>query len=323
MCVSLKRQIPILFCILSVIKKRNKELHRLPCLPLCNSFVFFTKSSMKMETSLGSTAHPPNSNPAFSSEFNINSHEANLNPIFNDSNLQPLVPLPSDPCLFNFFTQDFPSLPIDLDYSLPDLLPDSTHFLNFFSKPLPDLHSLQQPPLPASTSSTPKLKRTRLNLNLSHSDNPQTLHSIVKSFNSPPPIIPHSELARKRRQKLSEKIRCLQKLMPWDKKMDTGTMLQEAYKYIQFLQTQIAILQSMPITSCFLSIEHINAPLGFDYAGLERLNRQQLLQVLVSSPVAQTMLYSQSLCVFAYEQLVSLKKAKERKTVLQQFLFGN
>ncbi|XWS39549.1 hypothetical protein CRYUN_Cryun18bG0064800 [Craigia yunnanensis] len=297
---------------------------------------------MKMETSFGSTAHSPHSYPALTTEFNINSHEPNFNSIFNDANLQPLLPLPSDPSFFNFFTEDFPSLPLepqlpDLDYSLyssshpskiPDLLPDSTHFLDFFSKPLPNLHSLEQlrcqPRLPGSSSSTPKLKRTRLDLNLSGSDkNPQTLDSIVQSFNSPPPIIPHSELARKRRQKLSEKIRCLQKLMPWDKKMDTGTMLQEAYKYIQFLQAQISILQSMPITSCFLSSEHINAPFGFDYAGLGRLNRQQLLQVLVNSPVAQTMLYSQGFSVFSYEQLVSLKKAKERKTVLQQVLFGN
>ncbi|XVE66295.1 hypothetical protein DITRI_Ditri08aG0069200 [Diplodiscus trichospermus] len=299
---------------------------------------------MKMETIFDSTAdHPHHSYPSFTTEFNTNSHEPNFNfnSIFNDAYLQPFLPLPSDPSSFNFFTQDFPSLPLqpqlpDVDYSLcsssfPPNIPDvlsSTHFFHFFSKSLPDLHSLEQPPrqprLPgSSSSSTPKLKRTRLDSNVSDSDkNPQNLDSIFQSFNSPPPIIPHSELARKRRQKLSEKIRCLQKLMPWDKKMDTGTMLEEAYKYIQFLQAQISILQSMPITSCFLSNDNINAPLGFDYAGLGRLNRQQLLQVLVNSPVAQTMLYSQGFCVFSHEQLVSLKKAMERKTVFQQFALG-
>ncbi|EOX99201.1 DNA binding-like protein [Theobroma cacao] len=307
----------------------------------CYHFSVFDINSMKMERGFGST-HPCYP-PAFTAEFSINSsYEANFNSIFNDPNLQPLLPLPSDPSTFNFFSQDFPSLPLepqlpvpDLDslYSsslptkIPDILPDSTQFLDFFNKPLPDLHSLEQPHRqphftePSVSSSTRKLKRTRLDLNLSD-NNPQTLDSIVQSFNSPSPVIPHSELARKRRQKLSDKTRCLQKLMPWDKKMDTGTMLQEAYKYIRFLEAQVSILQSMPISSSFASTEH-NAPVGFDYGGLGRLNRQQLLQVLVNSPVAQTMLYSQGFCVFAYEQLVSLKKAKERKAVLQQFLFGN
>ncbi|XVE49781.1 hypothetical protein DITRI_Ditri01bG0109400 [Diplodiscus trichospermus] len=308
---------------------------------------------MKMESddicsSFGSTIHP-HAYPAFTNEFNIHSHNEPIN--FDDSNIQSLhFPLPSDPSSFdNLFTQDFPSLiPLQihpqlphLDFSLfslfssasalppqiPDVIPDSTHFLDFFPKPLPHLHSLELPPLlphSSASSSAPQLKRTRLDLNLFDSDNnPQTLDSIVRSFNSPPPIIPHSELARKRRQKLSEKTRCLQKLLPWDKRMDTGTMLQEAYKYIQFLQAQISILQSMPITSSFVSGEHINATFPLDYAGLGRLNRQQLLQVLVNSPVAQTMLYSQGFCIFAYEQLVSLKKAKEGITVLQQFLFGN
>ncbi|XP_022726897.1 transcription factor bHLH117-like [Durio zibethinus] len=273
-------------------------------------------------SSFGSITTHPHAYPYFTTEFNP----------------QTLLLLPSDPRCFNlFFTQDFPSdLPLQpqvppLDFSLysSSILPHSTFFLNFFSKPF---HSLQQPhhqpPLlrhSSPSSSSRLLKCTRLHLNISQSDNnPQTLDSIVQSFNSPPPIIPHSGLARKRRQKLSEKTRCLQKLMPWDKKMDTGTMLQEAYKYIRFLQAQISILQSMPITSSFVSGEHINAPFAFDYNGLERLNRQQLLQVLVNSPGAQTRLYSNDFCVFSYEQLVSLKKAKEeRKTVLQHFLFGN
>lgn len=201
-----------------------------------------------------STGTRPPYPPAFTPELNINySHEPNLDSIFNDpNNLQPLLPLSSDPSIFNFFSQGSPSLPLepqlplpDLDslYSypslppkVPDILPDSAQFLDFFSKPLPDLHSLEQPHHqaprliePSSSSSTRELKRARLDLNIPD-NNPQTLDSIFRGFNFPPPVVPHSELARKRRQKLSEKTRCLQKLMPWDKKMDTGSMLQEAYK---------------------------------------------------------------------------------------------
>ncbi|XVF01835.1 hypothetical protein REPUB_Repub04eG0123300 [Reevesia pubescens] len=79
----------------------------------------------------------------------------------------------------------------------------------------------------------------------------------------------------------------------------------------------------MPITSSFVSGELISAPFGFEYAGFGRLNRQHLLQVLVNSPVALTLLSSHGVCIFAYEQLVSFQNAKGRKTVFQQFRFGN
>ncbi|XVF01836.1 hypothetical protein REPUB_Repub04eG0123400 [Reevesia pubescens] len=145
----------------------------------------------------------------------------------------------SDPSsCFNSFTQDFPSFPLrqpphlHFSYSLDMnvILPhDSSHFLHPFSRPLPDLKHLSLPQSSsAASSSTRKLKRSHVELNRSHSisdNNPQALDSIFHNFNAPPPIIPHSKLARNRRQKLSEKTRCLSKLMPWDKKMDTGTML--------------------------------------------------------------------------------------------------
>ncbi|OMO99915.1 hypothetical protein COLO4_13025 [Corchorus olitorius] len=321
-------------------------------------------------SSFGSNAaNPCNFSPSFITDFNNINYSPepeptfNFNPIpiFNDPNLQTLLPLSSDPSMFNFFgqpqDQDFPSLPLEVEppplhplYSasaslLPhpqipdsDPLPDSTQFLDFFSKPLPDLHSLEQPrptrrhpqPKPqlfhsssSSASSARKLKRSRFDLNVVSHNDPQTLDSIVQSFNAPPPPPPPRLLPpRTGRQKLSDKIRCLQKLMPWDKKMDTVTMLQEASKYVRFLQAQVSVLQSMPITSSFGPTEQ-NAPVPLDYGVLGRLNRQQLLQVLLNSLAAQTTLSSQGNCVFAYEQLVSLKKATERQTVVQQFLLGN
>ncbi|XP_039054643.1 transcription factor bHLH117-like [Hibiscus syriacus] len=290
---------------------------------------------MKMETYefCSATTHPLHSHPP--SPFTSSVTEFD-NIIVNDPYLHPLLPLiyEQDPVHyfpplplhhsqltdqdFSLYSYDTPD-PDNNNNSLPVVTLTSTHLLH----DLRPLHHHRIPLLPASpTSSAPKPKRSRLDLALSHSDNnnPQTLDSIVKSFNAPAPIIPYSDLARKRRQKLGEKTRCLQKLMPWDKKMDTGTMLQEAYKYVRFLQAQVSILQSMPITSSFSSAQHVNAG-GF--AGLGNLNRQQLLQVLINSPVAQTMLCSQGFCVFASEQLVSLHKAKERKTELQQYLRGN
>ncbi|XP_039038064.1 transcription factor bHLH117-like [Hibiscus syriacus] len=278
-------------------------------------------------TFCSATTHPLHSRPPSPLTSSVIEFD---NIIVNDPYLQPLLPFIYE----QDRDHDFPPLPLhhsqlnDLDFSLYSS--DTPDTDNNNSRPLllHDLRPLHHriPPLPASpTASAPKPKRGRLDLAPSHSENnhPQTLDSIVKSFNAtaPVPIIPYSRLAREMRQKLSEKTRCLQKLMPWDKKMDTGTMLQEAYKYVRFLQAQVSILQSMPITSSFSSAQHVNAGGGFD--GFGSLNRQQLLRVLFNSLVAQTMLCSQGFCVFDSEQLVSLHKAKEMKTVLQQFLCGN
>ncbi|XP_047306216.1 transcription factor bHLH52 [Impatiens glandulifera] len=126
-----------------------------------------------------------------------------------------------------------------------------------------------------------------------------------------------SSLARNRRQKYSEKIRCLQKILPWDKKMNMATMLEEAYKYVKFLQAQVSILQSMPYNSstCYSSSSsHVISPIPGDfYGGLGKLNRQQLLQVLVNSPVAQTLLYSRGCCVYSVEQLSLLREIEKAK----------
>ncbi|KAI3457251.1 hypothetical protein Pfo_013914 [Paulownia fortunei] len=116
-------------------------------------------------------------------------------------------------------------------------------------------------------------------------------------------------------QRVIEKTRCLQKLLPWDKKMDMATVLEEAYKYIKFLQAQVSVLQSMP--NCESGGNGTIKESGED---LWRLNRQQLLQVLVNSPMAQTLLYSKGCCVYSMEQLVLLKKNAERKALFHQML---
>ncbi|XP_008455394.1 transcription factor bHLH117 [Cucumis melo] len=132
---------------------------------------------------------------------------------------------------------------------------------------------------------------------------------------SPTVQIPRSTFARQRRQKLSDKTRCLQKLLPWDKKMDIATMLEEACKYVKFLQAQLLALQSMPCESALSSYNSSNPYITGVFGGLERLNRNQLLQVLVNSPVAQTMLCSQSCCVFSAEQLGLIQKIAEKRVL--------
>lgn len=214
---------------------------------------------------------------------------------------------------------------------------DSTSFPH-----LPDLRSLEQS---SSSSLSPLMsssfnKRARVDSGL----NPlQTLEPMVRGCESfqnfllpyqykplpdftisaavPPAVqFPRSALARQRRQKLSDKTRCLQKLLPWDKKMDIATMLEEAYKYVKFLQAQLLALQSMPCESAIStgSNNYNSVSNSGAFGGLERLNRNQLLQVLVNSPVAQTMLCSQSFCVFSAEQLGLIQKIAEKRALLQQ-----
>ncbi|KAM7277049.1 hypothetical protein ACFE04_018915 [Oxalis oulophora] len=173
---------------------------------------------------------------------------------------------------------------------------------------LPPLHSLEYPPAATSSSHHHHHKRSRTDHQPQNNNNNQSASS-----------------ARDYRKKLGEKIRCLQKLMPWDKKMDTATSLHEAYKYLNFLKAQLTVLQSMPPSfninnNNFADVEWAHG--GGDQngccrfgGGLWRLNRQQVLEVLINSPAAQTWLSSRGFCVFSFEELLLLKqKAATRIT---------
>ncbi|KAK3184301.1 hypothetical protein Dsin_031587 [Dipteronia sinensis] len=177
-----------------------------------------------------------------------------------------------------------------------------TQLFDFFSIP-------QQHQLADSCYSSSSSKRPRLDSQI------QTLLSTNNVVVSPAPVLKHS--TRRAAQKLSDKTRSLQKLLPSDKKMDIATMLEEAYKYVRFLQAQVRAIESMPLDSSFVVQNDCDWPCFGGGSGLGMLNRQQLLQVLVNSPRAQTTLYSQGFCVYSLEQLIFMNKLSQPKLFIK------
>ncbi|MED6183500.1 hypothetical protein PIB30_038427 [Stylosanthes scabra] len=211
-----------------------------------------------------------------------------IDPMFSGMSLQSLLNL--NPSLLSLLTDHPPQPP-----QLPNYQP-----FNFIPK-RPRLH-YSSCCSSSSSSSTPSSHRAK-------------------------PLPPKSNFARQRRQKLSEKTRCLQKLMPWDKKMDQATLFEQAYTYVKFLQAQVCVLQSMPYHTPPPppppSFNNGGRGCVFGFGDLERLSRNQLLQVLVNSPVAQTVMSSQGLCVFSMEQLDLLTKLSSERRLLLESMNAN
>ncbi|KAF8084083.1 hypothetical protein N665_0734s0010 [Sinapis alba] len=81
---------------------------------------------------------------------------------------------------------------------------------------------------------------------------------------------PQSLYARKRREKINERLKTLQSLVPNGTKVDISTMLEEAVHYVKFLQLQIKLLSSDELWM-YAPLAYNGLDMGFDHNLLPRL----------------------------------------------------
>ncbi|GMN37882.1 hypothetical protein TIFTF001_007182 [Ficus carica] len=83
---------------------------------------------------------------------------------------------------------------------------------------------------------------------------------------------PQSLYARKRRERINERLRILQNIVPNGTKVDISTMLEEAVQYVKFLQLQIKLLSSDELWM-YAPIAYNGMDIGLDRLKLVAANK--------------------------------------------------
>ncbi|KAI9070769.1 hypothetical protein K1719_047267 [Acacia pycnantha] len=86
---------------------------------------------------------------------------------------------------------------------------------------------------------------------------------------------PQTVAARQRRERISERIRVLQKIVPGGSKMDTASTLDEAANYLKFLRSQVKALENLGDKVHYYSMNCSSTPFSFTNPSHHYYNFQQ------------------------------------------------
>ncbi|KAK1388984.1 hypothetical protein POM88_017162 [Heracleum sosnowskyi] len=249
------------------------------------------------------TDHKPPLPLFFDQTFTSVSHPFpvfNTSLISNDFNLRPEPSLDSVAKTTNFKVPK--TEPEETDF-----MQQSDHISNQASLfQLPDLRSLEEnvdTEFKLETQSSPQL------------DSPLSAQATHLKY------VRQRDLARQRRQRVRERIESLKELLPTHKKqrLDTAMVLENACKYVKFLEAQVKALKAMPVDDCLASESESNGGGG--------LNRNRVLQMLVNSEVSQGKMSSEGMCVYSVEQLLQiigrLFTIEEASVLINSMLFSS
>lgn len=256
----------------------------------------------------------------FPSLQNINDHKPLL-PLFFDNPDQTSIspvshpfPIFNTPLISNdFLVKPEPSLESVTNtttFRVPKIEPEETDFMqqsDYISKQaslfqLPNLSSLEE-----KLDTESKLE----------TQSSSQLTSPLSPHATPLKHERQRDLARQKRQRVRKKIESLKELLPTHKKkrMDTAMVLENAVKYIKFLEAQVNVLKAMPLDDCLVS------------ENMSLNNRNRVLQMLVNSEVSQGKMSSEGMCVYSVEQLVQmigrLFTTEEASVLLNSMLFSS
>lgn len=124
-----------------------------------------------------------------------------------------------------------------------------------------------------------------------------------------------------RRRRIREKFISLEKLVPGTRRrLNKAAMLEEACKYIKFLEAQVKALSSMRLPAALPAFGG-GHPASFAAAVprlLEELSQEQVLEMMVNSEKTQAVLSEKGWCVVSLEQAEVLKSALQSLLLKQK-----